>query len=59
MNKSDDTKDDMDRWNNPVKPIGSCPHCGKNIWESDRATKGVWRCITCRRLVEFQELLPF
>lgn len=40
------------------KRVGSCPECGKPIWESDKVGP-VYRCVECREIIREEELIPF
>lgn len=51
-------------------PLGSCIHCGGNIWQSDSVGEAGWHlennklqmlyeCKRCKQLVTTEELIPF
>jgi len=44
-------------------PLGSCIHCGGNIWQSDYLGKlieePIYRCKRCKELNTKSELIPF
>lgn len=46
--------------------IGTCPHCGQNIWTSDRVQKDnkdpledVYECLACKRHIPLKDIIPF
>lgn len=39
--------------------LGSCPHCGGNIWYNDEVEPGLWKCLRCRMFITWDELIPF
>lgn len=47
------------------KHIGSCPECGKSIWESDKIQEesvysmAVYRCIECKQFIIKERIIPF
>lgn len=53
-------KDDIVRLPPKDRFIGSCPTCGKKVWESYRIpSTGEYKCIECREEFPLDSIIPF
>lgn len=42
-----------DKW------LGSCPNCGKPVWESYLIKENIYRCIECKYIMLKEAMIPF
>ena len=43
--------------------LGTCPHCFAPIWSNQALTKSkyedTFKCIGCKKLIQYDEIIPF